>query len=248
MTRLALVGLAGSALCGIKAIEFSTASFEPALGKQYSADYRTGYFRPEGYTDVIEALSKRVPRGGRAYMLGHLFAYDLPCRSWTEFLFVHSPLYWWVRDAGGAERVRIRARQAGLTQIAWQPLGGLAILGRRPWLSDWTPDGLRAYRGFWMANVREVGRIRDWVIFDVQTVRRGAASVRGTEWNSRTLPGTEGITGPADLAWQAARVERDGTRAAALRTEAARLAREAVLRYPDFPDARRRAREYGGRP
>jgi len=266
MTRLSLVGLAGSLLCGIKAIEFSTASYDAALGKQTPAAYRAGYFRPEGYDDVIAALEARVPRLGRAYMLGHLFSYDLSRRVWFEFLYVRPPLYWWIRDAGTSGRIMVRARQEGLTQIAWHPLGGIAILGRKPWLSDWTPAKLRAYRGFWDRHVRVAERIADWVIFDIAARSVGGATpAGGTPYRGRTLPGTEAITGPADIAWAEARSEealagraaaerRDDdaaahrATAAARRAEAASLARSALARYPDFPDARLRAREYEGNP
>jgi len=230
MTGLSLAGLIGSVACGVKAIQFSTASYDPALGKITPAAYRAGYFRPEGYETVLAALERRIPPRGRAYFLGHVFSYDLPRRVWFEFLYVRPPLYWWLRDAAGPDRVRVRARQSSLTQIAWCEPGGLAILGRKPWLSDWTPARLEAYRGFWAAHVREAERIGDWVIFDV---RPGC----GTPWTGRTLPGTEGITGPADLAWRAGR-----------RAEAYRLAREALVRFPDFPDARRRVLDYRNRP
>jgi hypothetical protein len=236
MTRLSIAGLVGSVACGVKAIQFSTASYEPALGKVTAAGYRAGYFRPEGYDAVLAALERRTPASGRAYLMGHVFSYDLPRRVWFEFLYVRPPLYWWLKDADSAERVRIAARQAALTQIAWHPLGGLAILGKKPWLIDWTPGRLRAYRGFWAMHVREAERIGDWVIFDVRpgSGTPDPAARGGRPWTGRTLPGTEGITGPADRAWQAGR-----------RADAARLARAALARFPDFPDARRRAHEYG---
>ena len=246
MTRLSLAGLIGSVACGVKAIQFSTASYDPALGKVTPAAYRAGYFRPEGYEGVLAAAESRAPPRGRVYFLGHVFSYDLPRRVWFEFLYVRPPLYWWLKDAGSAERVRVVARQAGLTQIVWHPLGGLAILGKKPWLTDWNPARLRAYREFWALHVREAERLGDWVVFDVRAtagpVAAGPASpagapAAGRPWAGRSLPGTEGITGPADIAWQAGR-----------RADAARLAREAIARFPDFPDARRRVREYGGAP
>jgi hypothetical protein len=184
--RLTLFGLWASLLCGVSAITLGTNSFAPALGKVSRESYRDGYFRPVGYPGVLRALALRVPAAGRVYMLGHLFSYDLPRRVWFEFLYVRPPLYWWLADAPTPERIRIRARQANLTHIAWLPAGSRAIYGGRPALMDWTPERLAAWRAFWRTWVRPIEHSAGWTVYEL-TARPGAFGLP-----AEGTPGTEG--------------------------------------------------------
>lgn len=184
--RLSLFGLWASAVCGMSAIAFGTNSYAPAIGKISREAYREDYFRPAGYPGLLRALEIRVPPRGRVYLLGHLFSYDLPRRVWFEFLYVRPPLYWWLDGAPTPDRIRIRARQAGLTHLAWLPAGSRAIYGGRPALMDWSPARLAAWRGFWRAWVREVDRVGGWTVYEL-TTRPGRFRVPAAG-----LPGTEG--------------------------------------------------------
>jgi hypothetical protein len=165
--RLTVLGLWGSAVCGVSAITFGTNSYAPAVGKVSREAYREGYFRPAGYPGVLQALTDRVPRHGRVYMLGHLFSYDLPRRVWFDLLYIRPPLYWWLAGSADPARIRVHARQAGLTHIAWLPAGTRAIYGGRPALMDWTPARLAGWKAFWQAWVHKVDRSGGWTIYEV---------------------------------------------------------------------------------
>jgi len=184
--RLSLFGLWASAVCGISAIAFGTNSYAPAVGKVSRNAYREGYFRPEGYPGLLRTLETRVPPYGRVYLLGHLFSYDLPRRVWFEFLYVRPPLYWWLNEAPTPARIRIRARQADLTHLAWLPVGSRAIYGGRPALMDWSPGRLALWREFWRTWVRPVDRAGPWTVYEL-TDRPGRFPVPAAG-----LPGTEG--------------------------------------------------------
>ncbi len=187
VTRLTLLVLWGSFACGVKAIEFGTNPYEAAIGKLSLQEYRGKHFRPLDFDKALETLEALTPPRGRAYILGHNFSYDLPRRVWFDFLYTRPSLYWWLKDARGPQRVRIRARQANLTHIAWHPPGGMVILGERPWLMDWTPAKLNVYLEFWRTHVREASRLPNWVIYEI-TTRPGRFPLP-----EGVVPGTEGI-------------------------------------------------------
>ncbi|MEK7766199.1 MAG: hypothetical protein AAB368_08175, partial [bacterium] len=185
-----LAGIVGSLACGVQAIQGGTMPYETALGKLDPREYRREYFRPRGFVEMLESVERRVPPRGRAYLLGHLFSYDLPRRVWFEFLYTRPALYWWLRGADSAERIAARARQAGLTHLVYQPLGARAILGPHPERMDWTPALRRAYASFWRRHVTEEERLGTWVIYRIER-RPGRHPLP-----AGTLPGTEGA-GPA---------------------------------------------------
>lgn len=217
LERSAVLGLLIAVATGFSSIHFSTEPFGCALGKYDERAYRERRLAPEGVTQVMERLGKAVPPRGRAYMMGHAFAYDIPRRAWFDFLYVRNPLHWWLADCADPERILVRARQANLTHLAWNPAGGRVFHGRHPELMDWTPQRMEAWTRFWRANVREDGRFGKWRVFEIT---RG----RGTNPQPReALPGTESVTGPIDYALD------DGSFA-----EAEGMAREALAKYPSL--------------
>ncbi len=183
--RMTLIGMAGALLCGMASIETKTRPYGAALGKISAKEYLAGYFHPAGYMEVLDALEETVPPQGRVYFLGHLHSYPLARRTWFEFLYTRPALYWWLNDAENAERIRIRARQAALTHIVYQPLGAATILAPHPERMDWTGDSLQAYSTFWRRHVREQARIRNWTIYRVERSR-------GRTEKLDFIPGTEG--------------------------------------------------------
>jgi len=217
LSRTALASCWLSVTCGFASIQFSTEPFGVATGRMDARAYRARRLAPAGAPAVLERLGELVPPGRRAYVMGYAFAYDVPRRTWFDFLYLRSPLYWWLEGTDDPARILVRARQAGLTHLAWHPLGGRVFHGRHPELMDWTPRKLKAWEKFWRANVREEAKTELWHIFEL-TPGRGNNPAPGP-----SLPGTEAVTGPIDRALD------DGRWA-----DAERMTREALARYPSF--------------
>ncbi len=198
-TRLMILGTWGGLACGVRAIAFGTSSFEPALGKVSAEAYREAWFRPAGYGKALEMTARQVAPGRRPYVLGHIFAYDLPRAAWFEFLYVRPPLHWWLRDCADGRDAARKARQAGLTHLLYHPVGARAILGGKPWLSDWTPRRLAVWREFVTTRVRETARLDDWILYEIGNEQSGRPlsrprhAARGA--TGPWIPGTEGAAG-----------------------------------------------------
>ena len=226
------IGLAIMTADGVAAINFGTEPYGAAIGKSTHAEYTANRFRPADFTGVLARLKVRVPPRGRAYIIGHNFSYGLPRRSWFDFLYTRPCLYWWIRGADSSRRILIRARQAGLTHLAWYPRGALAILGEKPGLMDWTPDRLALWLAFWKNHVREKERLANWIIFEISD---SPAMDHGHR--EGIIPGTEGVF---YRVWDTA---RGGDRA-----RAGRLAAGIARRYPELPDLGRIAMEIAQKP
>jgi hypothetical protein len=173
--------------------------------------------------ETLDILGRAVPEHSRVYLLGHIFASGLPKSAWFDYLYVRPPLYWWVTGAGSAERIAVRARQANLTHIAYNPRGGRGILGDRPELMEWDPKDLRAWMGFWESRVERVGKVGAMEIFRIN--RRNGNHPLPT----RTMPGTENITAPID------RMLEEGKNA-----DAEEAIRKGLEKYPGFTNLNER--------
>jgi len=204
--------------CGIKAITANSDPYGVAMGKVSERDFRRDHFSPPGYVEALEILGRVVPPGGRAYLLGHVFAGGLPRAAWFDYLYIRPPLYWWVEGAGTPERIAVRARQANLAHIAYNPRGGRGILGERPLLMVWEPADLRAWSGFWQSRVEKTGNAGSLVVYRINRRDGNYPLPRGP------LPGTENITAPIDALLEHGRA-----------AEAELAIRRALGRYPSFP-------------
>ncbi len=193
--RLALAGAALSLACGFMSIQFGTEPLGAAIGKWSPDEYRNRRLAPDGFTGVLAGLERLVPRNGRACIMGHPFAYGLPRRAWSDFFYVHPPLYWWTLGARSGEEIAKRARQAGLTHIAWHPAGGRAFYGRNPGMLAWDERTLSAWVEFWRMHVRQADRIAQWRIFAVSRRALPPAPLPAPG-----VPGAEALTEPADRA------------------------------------------------
>jgi hypothetical protein len=213
--HLARLGLALSLACGFSSIQMSTEPYGAATGKWTAAEYRHRRLAPAGTPEMLETLETIVPAGGRAYIMGHPFSYGLPRRAWTEFLYVRAPLHWWLDGAPDPREIAVRARQAGLTHIAWHEMGGRVFNGRVPEFMDWDDARLQAWAGFWSTRVREVRSIGLWHIYEI-TPQAGRYPLPQS-----VLPGTEAVLGPLDFA-----LDRGDF------TTAGRMARGDLARFP----------------
>lgn len=174
--RVAWIGSLGvwtSLVFGAKNIEFGSGAFDIALGKISVHEHQTRYFRPADFPDMLATVAGMTGHRDRIYVMGYPFAYDLERRVWSDSQYVRPPLYWWLVGANDPERIAIRAKQAGLAFIVWSPEGTRELHRSRPWLMDWTPGGLRAYRRYWNLHSREVARLEHWRIV---ALRRAAQS------------------------------------------------------------------------
>ena len=225
LKSLAMAGLIGSLACGISSIHYGTEPYAAALGKITGTEYRARRFGPTGFVETLSLAGQMAAPEERVYMLGHMFSYDLPRRVWFDFLYLRPALFWWLKDAPTAERVRIRAKQAGLRIIAHSRTGGIWITGERGALMDWTPVKLEAYMRFWTRHAERVRSIGDWDIYRI-TRKPGKFPLPAGQ-----MPGAEGITVPIDHELAKGNFEA-----------ALRLAREAAARYPFFPYATERLR------
>jgi hypothetical protein len=233
------IGLAVMTVDGVTAIHFGTEPYGAAAGKTSPREYLAHRFRPPDFTESLARLETVVPPHGRAYIIGHNFSYGLSRRSWFDFLYTRPCLYWWLDGVDTPARILVRARQAGLTHLAWYPRGALAILGEKPGLMDWTPRRLALWLAFWKKHVRETERLANWTIFEIS----GSPAVGTGRWRNQRkasfarpgsrkglVPGTEGVF---YAVWDAAR-EGDRERAKQL---AAGIARD----YPSLPELGRTA-------
>ena len=182
---MTLTGMVAALLCGIASIEAKTRPYGVTLGKTSVQEYLEDYFHPAGYMEVLGMLEETVPAQERVYFLGHLHSFPLARRTWFEFLYTRPALYWWLGGAESAERIRIRARQAALTHIVYQPLGAAAILASHPERMDWTKRSLEAYGDFWRRHAREQARIKSWLIYRLERSP-------GQTGEFDFIPGTEG--------------------------------------------------------
>ena len=227
--RLARLGLLISLACGFESIFFSTEPYGAATGKWTTAEYRQRRLAPPGAFEMFAKLEEVVPAGKRVYLMGHAFAYGLPRRAWTEFLYVRNPLYWWLDGADSSREILVRARQAGLTHIAWHEMGDRVFNGRVPGYMDWNNAKISSWSDFWSSNVTEVYTAGFWHIYEI------APRTHRYPLPSFTLPGTEAIVGPIDFA-----LDRGDFAEAGVLARAARITYPALSSYLD--DRIKRAR------
>ena len=215
--RLAMLGLVISLASGFESIYFSTEPFNVSTGKWTQSEYRQRRLWPVGAYEVLDRLEQLVPVRGRAYLMGHAFAYGLPRRAWTDFFYVRNPLHWWLDGAASAGEIRVRARQAGLTHLAWHEMGGRVFNGRLPGYMDWNDRKIRAWSEFWSSHMHEVYTSGQWHIYEI-TARPGRFPLP-----PGTLPGTESVLGFIDSALDRGEFAR-----------AARMARKYRGQYPSL--------------
>lgn len=235
--RLARLGLAISLACGFESIYFSTEPYNAATGKWTQAEYRQRRLAPAGAYETLEQLGALTTPGERVYIMGHAFSYGLPRRAWTEFFYVHNPLYWWLDGTGSAGEIAVRARQAGLTHIAWHEMGGRVFNGRYPGYMDWNDLKLRAWSDFWSTRMREVYSSDQWHIYEISPLA-GRFPLP-----PNVLPGTEAVVGPVDFA-----LDRGDFEGARMMAQEYRSRFPALARYLDDRIRRAGAKQRSFRP
>lgn len=217
--RLAVLAMSLALVpCGLKAIAANSNPYGVAMGHVSGADFRRDQLGLPGYAESLDTLERIMPPDGRAYVMGHVFAYGLPRRAWFDSLYLRPPLYWLVTGAESPDRVAVRARQAALTHLACNPRGGRGILGDKPHLMEWKPEELKAWMGFWETRVEMAARAGVITIYRVNPHPGKHPLPRGY------LPGTENITAPIDILLRGGKAE-----------EAERACLDALARYPFFP-------------
>lgn len=176
---IAIGGMVIGAVLSAGAIEEATGPYAAATGKMSRAAYGPKEFPGDGYAAVIRGLNACVPRTDRVYLMGQVYAWGLERRTWTDYYYLRPPLYWWLQDAPSADRIRIRARQARLTWIAWNPVGAASIAAGHPGLMEWTDAQRTAWRSFCRRYARPRWRVGAWQVVELAPARTGTPAGLG---------------------------------------------------------------------
>jgi len=178
---IAIGGMLIGAVLSAGAIEDATAPYAAVTGNVSRARYGPKEFPGDGYAEIIRGLHACVSRTDRVYLLGQVYAWGLERRTWTDYYYLRPPLYWWLLDAPSADRIRIRARQANLTWIAWNPVGAASIAAAHPGLTAWTDAQRSAWRDFSRRFARPRWHVGGWQIFELAAVPEPRSGRSGLE-------------------------------------------------------------------